>query len=98
MATARKRRLTEQGTDEISDNSEFDLSSEDELLMGLDCISIDSDNADLSEERKWYSGAFTPSIFRFIGETGLQNTISFVEKTPTDYFQLFFDETNRYYS
>lgn len=42
MATARERRLTEQKSGETMNNSESDVSSEDELLMAFDCISINS--------------------------------------------------------
>jgi hypothetical protein len=106
MATSRKRHLTEEEIGEIMSNSGSDLSSEDELLTAFDYITIDSDDEDLSRECQWHCGTFTTTISQFVGQPGLQNTISPVERTPLDYFQLFFDETmmqrvvdetNRYY-
>ena len=104
--TARERRLTEDETDEIISNSQFDMSSQDELLMDFDSISFDSDDEDLPPARQWHGGVFTPSIPQFVGKPGLHNMISLVERTPVDYFQLFFndtimqrivEETNNYY-
>ena len=72
----------------------------------MDCITIDSGDEDLSEERRWDYRIFTPIISQLIDEPGLQNTIQLAGRTPLDYFQLFFDEsimqrivdeTNRYY-
>jgi hypothetical protein len=106
MATSRQRRLTEEEIGETTSDSESDLSSEDELLTAFDYVTIDSDDEDLPEERQWHYGTFTPTISQFVGESGLQNTILLVGRTPLDCFQLFFDETtiqriadetNRYY-
>ena len=74
--------------------------------MGFDSISFDSDDEDLPSARQWHCGVVTPSIPQFIGKPGLHNMISLVERTPVDYFKLFFndtimqrivDETNRFY-
>ena len=107
MATERKRLLTEEDIDEIANNSHSDLSSEDELATAFDSISFGSDDEDFSSERQWQYGTFIPTVPQFIGEYGLRNTVSFAERTPLDYFQIFFDETlvqsivgetNHYYS
>ena len=106
MVTARGRRQTDHETDEIRSNAQSDKSSQDELLMGFDSISFDSDDEDLLSARQWYCGVLTPSIPQFVGKPGLHNMISLVERTPVDYFKLFFndtimerivDETNRCY-
>ena len=47
MATARERRQTDHDTDEIMSNSQSDISSQDELLMGFDSISFDSNDENL---------------------------------------------------
>ena len=52
MATARERRHTDHETDEIMSNSQPDMSSQDELLMGFDSISFDSDDEDLPSIRQ----------------------------------------------
>ena len=105
MVTARERRQTDHETDEIMSNSQSDMSSQDELLMGFDSISFDSDDEDLPSARQWHCRVFTPSILQFVGKPGLHNMISLVERIPVDYFKLFFndttmqrivDETNRY--
>ena len=106
MATSRKRHLTDEETRETMNNSESDLSSEDELLTAFDYVTIDSGDKGLPRERQWHCGTFSPTISRFVGEPGIQNTISLVARIPLDYFQLFLDETimkcivdetNRYY-
>ena len=106
MVTARERRQSGHETDEIMSNSQSGMSSQDELLMGIDSISFDSDDEDLPSARQWHCGVFMPSILQFVGKPGLHNMISLVERTPVDYFKLFFndttmqrivDETNRYY-
>ena len=106
MATSRKRHLTDEEIMETMSNSGSDLSSEDELLTAFDYVTIDSGNEDLPRERQWHYGTFSPTISQFVGEPGIQNTISLVARTLLDYFQLFFDETimkrkvdeiNRYY-
>ena len=107
MATSRKRLLTEQETGKTTSNSESDTSSVDQLLEAIECVSIDSDDEDFPGERQWHCGTFIPIISQFVGQAGLQDKILLVERTPLDYFQLFFDETlmqhivdetNRYYS
>ena len=106
MATAKERRQTGHETDEIMSNSQSDMSSQDELLMGFHSISFDSDDEDLPSALQWHCGVFTPSIPQFFGKPGLHNMISLVERTPVDYFKLFLkettmqrivDETNPYY-
>ena len=54
MVTARERRQTDHETDQIMSNSQSDMSSQDELLMGVDRISFDSDDEDLPSARQWY--------------------------------------------
>ena len=107
MATSRKWLLTEQETGETISNSVSDTSSVDQLLEAIDCVSIDSDDEDFPGERQWHCGTFIPIISQFASQAGLQDKILLVERTPLDYFQLFFDETimqhivdetNRYYS
>ena len=93
MATARERRQTDHEIDEIMSNSQSDMSSQDELLMGFDSISFDSDDEDLLSARHWRCGVVTPSIPQFVGKPGLHNTISLVERTPVDNFKLFFNDT-----
>ncbi|CAF2859834.1 unnamed protein product [Rotaria sp. Silwood2] len=106
MATSKKRHLTDEDIEETMSNSGSNLSSEDELLTAFDYVTIDSGDEDLPRERPWHCGKFNPTIPQFVGEPGIQNTISLVARTPLDYFQLFFDETimkrivdetNRYY-
>ena len=106
MATARERRRTEHETDEIMSNSQSGISSQDELLMGFDCTSSDSDDEDLPSEGQWRCGVFTPSILQFLGKPRFPNIISLVGKPPVDYFlplcdeaiiERMVDETNRYY-
>jgi hypothetical protein len=53
MAASRKRHLTEKETGKTMNNSQSDLSSEDELLTALSSISIDSSDEELSAERHW---------------------------------------------
>ena len=86
--------------------SQSDLLSQDELLMDSDSMSFDSDDEDLPSARQWHCGVFMASIPQLVGKPGLHNMISLVERTPVDYFQLFFndtimqrivDETNHYY-
>ena len=108
MATGRKRLPTKEDIDdEIANDSHSDLSSEDELATAIDSISFGSEDEDFSSERQWRGGTFIPTVTQFMGADGLRNTISFAERTPLDYFQIFFDETlvqsivdetNRYYS
>ena len=92
MATATERRLTEHETDETTSNSRSEISSQDEVLIGFDRLSFDSNDEDLPSERHWHCGIFIPSILQFVGEPGLQDMISLVRRT-VDYFQLFLSET-----
>jgi hypothetical protein len=108
MATGRRRLSTEEDSDdEIANNSHSDLSSEDELATAFDSVSFGSEDEDFSSERQWRGETFIPTVTQFIGGDSLRNTISFAERTPLDYFRIFFDETlvqsivdetNRYYS
>lgn len=88
MATLRKRLSTEQEIGETTNNSESDLSSEEEPLEVFDYVSIDAGDEDLPGERPCHRRRFTPTISQFVGESGLQNKICLVEGTPLDYLQL----------
>ena len=94
MATGRRRLSTEEDSDdEIANKSHSDLSSEDELATAFDSVSFGPENQDFSSERQWRGGTFIPTVTQIIDEDGLRNTISFAERTPLDYFQIFFGET-----
>ena len=95
MATGRRRLSAEEDRDdEIANHSHSDLSSEYELATAFDSVSFGSEDEDFSSERQWRGETFIiPKVTQFIGEDGMSNTISFSERIPLDYLQVFFDET-----
>ncbi|CAF4574221.1 unnamed protein product, partial [Rotaria sp. Silwood2] len=92
MAALRKRHVTKRETGKTMNNSQSDLSLEDELLITVSCISIDSGDEELPAEHHGQSETFTPMRPEFSGEQGIQDTTPLVGKTLLDYFQLFLDE------
>ncbi|CAF4163433.1 unnamed protein product, partial [Rotaria sordida] len=65
MAASKKRRLAENEINEITNDSQSDLSSEDELVSNFSSVSIDSSDEEDAAERKWQCGTFIPMIFEF---------------------------------
>ncbi|CAF3694111.1 unnamed protein product [Rotaria sordida] len=67
MAASKKRRLAENEINEITNDSQSDLPSEDELVSNFSSISIDSSDEEDVAERKWQCGTFIPMIPEFNG-------------------------------
>ena len=93
MATVRERRQTDHETDEIMSNSQSDMSSQDELLMGLIAYLLIPMMKIFHQHVSGTVGYSRQAYRSFFGKLVLHNMISLVERTPVDYFKLFFNDT-----